>query len=137
MAFPDAPESQVPGAYHGTRCAGFLRFVIQVPGAEASGADPQLRRRGTGTALRQHAAQHCRIAGCTRCDPAARLQAPGTMPSRPPPGTSCTPATKTTPATSSSACNQPRGMPHVAWPGRPMTPRNILICRDDVAASRG
>jgi GNAT superfamily N-acetyltransferase len=73
----------VPGAYHGTRCAGFPRFLIPVPGAGAGrpavicngeslkegyagafGVDPQLRRRGTGTALRQHAAQQCRIAGC-------------------------------------------------------------------------
>ena len=28
----------------------------------------------------------------------------------------------------SCACNQPRGMPHVAWSGRPMTPGNTLIC---------
>jgi GNAT superfamily N-acetyltransferase len=81
--FPDALESHVLGAYHGTRCVGFLRFLIQVLGAEASrpaviyngeslkegyveafGVDPQLRRRGIGTALQQHAAQLCRVAGC-------------------------------------------------------------------------
>src|SRR5437762_2620056 len=69
--FPDALESHVLGAYHGTRCVGFLRFLIQVLGAEAGrpaviyngeslkegyveafGVDPQLRRRGIGTALR-------------------------------------------------------------------------------------
>jgi GNAT superfamily N-acetyltransferase len=90
LAFPDAPESGVPGAHDGARCAGFLRFVIQVPGAEAGrpvvpcngtsleecragafGVDPQLRRRGIGTALRQHVGQQCRIAGCCQCDPAA------------------------------------------------------------------
>ena len=38
---------------------------------------------------------------------------------------SCIPARKTIPITSSCACNQPRGMSHVAWFGRPMTPRNI------------
>jgi GNAT superfamily N-acetyltransferase len=31
---------------------------------EAFGVDPQLRRRGIGTALQQHAAQLCRVAGC-------------------------------------------------------------------------
>src|SRR6185437_8592917 len=31
---------------------------------EAFGVDPQLHRRGIGTALQQHAAQQCRIAGC-------------------------------------------------------------------------
>jgi GNAT superfamily N-acetyltransferase len=31
---------------------------------EAFGVDAQLRRRGIGTALQQHAAWQCRIAGC-------------------------------------------------------------------------
>ncbi|MBO0788834.1 MAG: GNAT family N-acetyltransferase [Actinobacteria bacterium] len=31
---------------------------------EAFGVDPQLRRQGIGTALQQHAARQCRIAGC-------------------------------------------------------------------------
>src|SRR5690349_11314890 len=80
---PGALESRVLGAFCGTRCAGFLRYLIQVIGAEAGrpavirdgqpltegyveafGVDPQLRRRGIGTALQQHAAQQCRIAGC-------------------------------------------------------------------------
>ena len=43
---------QVKGVQPGT--AGFGAF----------GVDPQLRRRGIGTALQQHAAQQCRIAGC-------------------------------------------------------------------------
>ena len=81
--FPNALESHVVGAFLGTRCVGFLRFLIQVLGAEAGrpaviyngeslkegyveafGVDPQLRRRGIGTALQQHAAQLCRVAGC-------------------------------------------------------------------------
>ena len=33
--FPDALESHVLGAYDGTRCVGFLCFLIQVLGAEA------------------------------------------------------------------------------------------------------
>jgi GNAT superfamily N-acetyltransferase len=80
---PDAQESHVLGAFDGTRCAGFLRYLIQVIGAEAGrpavlyqgeplregyveafGVDPRLRRRGIGTALQQHAARQCRIAGC-------------------------------------------------------------------------
>jgi len=80
---PGALESHVLGAFDGTGCAGFLRYVIQVIGAEAGrtpviragqpltegyveafGVDPRLRRRRIGTALQQHAAQQCRIAGC-------------------------------------------------------------------------
>jgi GNAT superfamily N-acetyltransferase len=82
-SFPDAQESHVLGAFDGTVCAGFLRYLIQVIGAEAGrpavlhggqplregyveafGVDPRLRRRGIGTALQQHAARQCRIAGC-------------------------------------------------------------------------
>jgi GNAT superfamily N-acetyltransferase len=73
----------VLGAFDGTRCAGFLRYLIQVIGAEAGrpavmhhgeplregyveafGVDPRLRRRGIGTALQQYAARQCQIAGC-------------------------------------------------------------------------
>ena len=80
---PSAQESRVLGAFEGTRCAGFLRYLIQVIGAEAGrpavmrhgeplkegyveafGVEPHLRRRGIGTALQQHAARQCRIAGC-------------------------------------------------------------------------
>jgi GNAT superfamily N-acetyltransferase len=80
---PGVQESHVLGAFDGTRCAGFLRYLIQVIGAgegrpavmhngepltegyvEAFGVDPRLRRRGIGTALQQHAARQCRIAGC-------------------------------------------------------------------------
>lgn len=81
--FPRAQESHVLGAFDGTRCVGFLRYLIQVIGAEAGrsavihngeplregyveafGVDPQRRRRGVGTALQQHAARWCRTAGC-------------------------------------------------------------------------
>jgi GNAT superfamily N-acetyltransferase len=81
--FPAAQESHVLGAFDGFRCVGFLRYLIQVIGAEegrpavmhngtplregfveAFGVDPQLRRRGIGTALQQHAARQCRSAGC-------------------------------------------------------------------------
>jgi GNAT superfamily N-acetyltransferase len=73
----------VLGAFQGARCVGFLRYVIQVIGAEerrpavsyngrtlregyveAFGVDPRLRRRGIGTALQQEAARRCRTAGC-------------------------------------------------------------------------
>jgi GNAT superfamily N-acetyltransferase len=78
-----ALESHVLGAFDGGRCAGFLRYLIQVIGAEegrppvlrqgraltegyveAFGVDPLLRRRGIGSALQQHAIQRCRAAGC-------------------------------------------------------------------------
>jgi GNAT superfamily N-acetyltransferase len=97
--FPNALESHVLGAYHGTRCLGFLRFLIQVLGAEAGrpaviyngeslregyvealGVDPQLRRRGIGTTLQQHAAQLCRIVGCYQMRSRSPLRAPRTMP---------------------------------------------------------
>lgn len=78
-----AQESHVLGAFDGARCAGFLRYLIQVIGAEAGrpavmrngeplregyveafGVDPRCRRRGIGTALQQQAARQCRSAGC-------------------------------------------------------------------------
>jgi GNAT superfamily N-acetyltransferase len=81
--FPTAMASHVLGAFSGSRCAGFLRYLIQVIGAEegrpavmhnglpltegfveAFGVDPELRRQGVGTALQQCAAQQCRNAGC-------------------------------------------------------------------------
>jgi GNAT superfamily N-acetyltransferase len=82
-SFPVAQESHVLGAFDGSRCVGFLRYLIQVIGAEegrpevlyngsplregfveAFGVDRQLRRRGIGTVLQQHAARQCRNAGC-------------------------------------------------------------------------
>jgi GNAT superfamily N-acetyltransferase len=81
--FPAAEESHVLGAFDSFRCVGFLRYLIQVIGAEegrpavmqngaplkegfveAFGVDPRLRRRGIGTALQRHAARQCRNAGC-------------------------------------------------------------------------
>jgi GNAT superfamily N-acetyltransferase len=78
--FPAAQESHVLAAFHGARCAGFLRYLIQVIGAEegrpaitfngavlkegyveAFGVDPQLRRHGVGTALQEHAVRQCRL----------------------------------------------------------------------------
>jgi len=82
-SFPAAQDSHVVAAFKGARCVGFLRYLIQVIGAEegrpavlhngaplregfveAFGVDPDLRRRGIGTALQLHAARHCRDAGC-------------------------------------------------------------------------
>lgn len=82
-ALPAAEESHVLAAFQGPRCAGFLRYLIQVIGAEegrpavtrdgaalregyveAFGVDPQLRRQGVGTALQEHAMRRCRLAGC-------------------------------------------------------------------------
>lgn len=81
--FPDAVESHVLGAFAAGRCVGFLRYLVQVIGAdagrppvmhegraltegyvEAFGVDPGARRRGIGTSLQQVAARHCRAAGC-------------------------------------------------------------------------
>jgi GNAT superfamily N-acetyltransferase len=81
--FPHAQESHLLAAFDGPRCTGFLRYLIQVIGTEAGrpavmhngaplregyveafGVDPPLRRHGIGTALQQHAAQRCRVAGC-------------------------------------------------------------------------
>ena len=81
--FPAAQESHVLAVFQGGRCAGFLRYLIQVIGAEegrpavtyngavlkegyveAFGVDPQRRRHGVGTALQEHAMRQCRLAGC-------------------------------------------------------------------------
>src|SRR5579863_7480547 len=81
--FPAAKESHVLGAFSGSRCVGFLRYLIQVIGVEegrpavvhngvpltegfveAFGVDPQLRHRGAGTALQKCAARQCRNGGC-------------------------------------------------------------------------
>lgn len=82
-ALPAARESHVLGAFEGSRCVGFLRYLVQLIGAEegrppviyggsplsegyveAFGVDPRLRRRGVGTALQEHAMRQCRVAGC-------------------------------------------------------------------------
>jgi GNAT superfamily N-acetyltransferase len=78
-----ASESCVLGAFAGTRCVGFLRYVIHVIGAEegrppvvhhgssltegfveAFGVDPGSRRRGIGSALQAKLQEHCKAAGC-------------------------------------------------------------------------
>lgn len=80
---PAAAESHVLGAFDGGVCVGFLRYVIQVIGAdagrppvmwngspltegyvEAFGVEPRSRRYGIGTALQEHAMKRCREAGC-------------------------------------------------------------------------
>lgn len=80
---PTALESHVLGAFAGSECTGFLRFAIQVIGAEvgrppvmnngvpltegyvgAFGVAPEWRRQGVGTALQEHAARQCRSTGC-------------------------------------------------------------------------
>lgn len=80
---PHALESHVLAAFDGTRCVGFLRYLVQVIGAEegrpavmhndkpllegyveAFGVDPKRRRHGIGTELQQHPARRCRAAGC-------------------------------------------------------------------------
>jgi GNAT superfamily N-acetyltransferase len=81
--FPAALESHLLGAFHGSACVGFLRFVVQVIGAdvgrppvvhqgkaltegyvEAFGVDPSFRRRGVGGALHAWAIRYCRAVGC-------------------------------------------------------------------------
>jgi GNAT superfamily N-acetyltransferase len=80
---PAAMESHVLGAFAGSRCVGFLRYVIQLIGAEAGrspvvrdgrpltegyveafGVAPDQRRLGIGTALQDYAALRCRATGC-------------------------------------------------------------------------
>jgi GNAT superfamily N-acetyltransferase len=82
-SLPAALESHVVGAFTNGRCAGFLRYVIQVIGAEegrppvlraglpltegyveAFGVEPSLRRHGIGTALQDYARTRCRDHGC-------------------------------------------------------------------------
>lgn len=81
--FPAALETHVLGAFVGPRCVGFLRFLVQVIGAdagrppvvwhgaalkegyvEAFGVEPDMRRRGIGRTLQAHALDQCRRAGC-------------------------------------------------------------------------
>ncbi len=80
---PAALESHVLGAFQGPRCAGFVRYLVQVIGAdvgrpavvhdgaaltegyfEAFGVDPAFRRQGIGTALQARAIEHCRSLRC-------------------------------------------------------------------------
>lgn len=80
---PHALGSHVLGAFAGDACVGFLRYLVQVIGAEegrppvvhrgapltegyveAFGVDPSARRRGVGTALQFRAIEHARSIGC-------------------------------------------------------------------------
>jgi GNAT superfamily N-acetyltransferase len=81
--YPHAIESHVLGAFRDDTPVGFLRFLVQVIGAEedrspvlhkgvalteayveAFGVDPSARRRGIGSALQERAIEHARSAGC-------------------------------------------------------------------------
>jgi ribosomal protein S18 acetylase RimI-like enzyme len=78
-----ASESVVLGAFDRDLCLGFLRFFVQVVGAEegrppvlhngslltegyveAFGVRPETRRMGIGSALQQRAQELCRARGC-------------------------------------------------------------------------
>ena len=80
---PTAVESHVLGAFDASGCVGFLRYVVQVIGAdagrppvvldavaliegfvEAFGVAPASRRRGIGSALQAEAQQRCRAHAC-------------------------------------------------------------------------
>lgn len=80
---PHASASHVLGAFDGDACVGFLRYLVQVIGAEegrppvvvdgapltegyveAFGVAPAARRRGVGTALQQRAIDRARSLGC-------------------------------------------------------------------------
>ena len=63
---------QVIGAEEGRPAVMHNGAPLREGFVEAFGVDPQLRRRGVGTPLQQHAARQCRNAGVIRCDLAAR-----------------------------------------------------------------
>jgi GNAT superfamily N-acetyltransferase len=110
-----------------TRCAGFLRYLIQVIGAEAGrpavmhggkplregyveafGVDPRLRRRGIGTALQQHAARQCRIAGCYQIRSLNPVTSTENYALKIAAGYVLHSSHEMTPTTSYCSCNQPR-----------------------------
>jgi GNAT superfamily N-acetyltransferase len=83
VGIPEVLESHILGAFQGARCVGFVRYLVQVIGAEegrpavthdgvtltegyfeAFGVDPEFRRLGIGTALQGQAIEHCRSLGC-------------------------------------------------------------------------
>ena len=80
---PTAYDSRVLGAFDSSGCVGFLRYVVQVIGAdagrppvvrdavaltegfvEAFGVEPGSRRRGIGSALQAEAQARCRAIAC-------------------------------------------------------------------------
>lgn len=81
--YPHAIESHLFAVFEDDVCLGFLRFLVQVIGAEegrppvlrdgaplkegfveAFGVDPAARRRGIGSALQARAISYCREVGC-------------------------------------------------------------------------
>lgn len=124
---PSAQESHVLGAFNGSRCVGFLRYLIQVIGAEegrpavthkgtplregfveAFGVDPQLRRRGIGTALQRCAARLCREAGCYQMRSRSPVTSAGNYAMKVAAGYVLHPVAKTTPTTSCGPCESRR-----------------------------
>jgi GNAT superfamily N-acetyltransferase len=120
--FPYAQESHVLAAFDGPRCVGFLRYLVQVIGAEAGrpavirdgqplregyveafGVDPRLRRRGIGTALQRRAARQCRTAGCYQMRSRSPVTSGENYALKIAAGYSCIPAARTTPTTSCGA----------------------------------
>lgn len=80
---PTAFDSRVLGAFDASGCVGFLRYIVQVIGAdagrppvvrdavaltegfvEAFGVAPGARRRGIGAALQAEAQARCRAMAC-------------------------------------------------------------------------
>jgi GNAT superfamily N-acetyltransferase len=78
-----AVESHILGAFDASGCVGFLRYIVQVIGAdagrppvvrdavaltegfvEAFGVAPALRRKGIGWALQAEAQERCRALAC-------------------------------------------------------------------------
>ena len=89
--FPAAQESHVLAAFQGARCAGFLRYLVQVIGAEegrpavtyngavlkegyveAFGVDPQLRRHVWARRCKNTPCVNVDSLGVSRCDPVAQ-----------------------------------------------------------------
>jgi GNAT superfamily N-acetyltransferase len=145
---PHALESHVLAAFDGTRCAGFLRYLVQVIGAEegrppvlhdgepllegyveAFGVDPQRRRRGIGTALQQHAARQCRTAGCYQMRSRSPVTSAENYALKLAAGYVLHPAAKTIPTTSSCAFNRLRKISGSAATGH-------FRCRPGTSAAR-
>lgn len=80
---PHTLTSHILGAFEGDACLGFVRYVVQIIGAddgrppvvhrgstltegfvEALGVDPDVRRRGVASALQAEVQDRCRAAGC-------------------------------------------------------------------------
>ncbi|MGH9122457.1 MAG: GNAT family N-acetyltransferase [Acidimicrobiales bacterium] len=96
---PSAGESHVLGAFDDTGCVGFLRYYVQVIGAEegrppvvrqgaplregfveALGVAPGARRRGIGSALQAKARRVAGGSAAIRCDRGAQWPAWRTTP---------------------------------------------------------